>query len=136
MAMAPMRKAPPVQGIRRSSPPKPIEFQPVHRPVDRSGAQKEQALEHRVIEHVQQRGGERECRPSRLAAVPEQQRRAQSEHDDADVLDGVESEQPLEFVLEERVDDAAQCRERAQRESSRATQTGDGSHSNSTRISP
>ena len=31
---------------------------------------------------------------------------AEPEHDDADVLDRVEREQPLELVLEDRVDDA------------------------------
>ena len=41
---------------------------------------------------------------------------AEPEHDDPDVLDRVEREQPLQVVLEERVHDAADRRERAERE--------------------
>ena len=51
---------------------------------------------------------------SSAPARAQDQARAEPEDDDPDVLDRVEREQPLEVVLEERVDDAADRRQRAE----------------------
>ena len=94
----------------------PVELERADRALERARAEEEQRLEDRVVERVQQRGGERERRPGVGAARAQHQAGAEAEHDDPDVLDRVQREQPLEVVLEERVDDAADRRERADRE--------------------
>ena len=97
-------------------PAEPVELERADRPLEGAGAEEEQRLEHGVVERVQQRRRERERRPRVGAARAQQQAGAEPEHDDPDVLDRVEREQALEVVLEERVHDAADRRERAERE--------------------
>src|SRR5207237_261674 len=71
-----------------------------------AGAQEQQALEERVIEHVEdgrgQRKGGRGLQPARL----EGEREPEPDEDDSDVLDRVIGEQALEVMLHERVEHA------------------------------
>ena len=90
-----------------------VELERTDGTLERAGAEEEQRLEDRVVEGVQQRGREREGGPGLLAASAKGQARAQTEDDDADVLDRVERQQALEIVLEERVEDAADRGQRA-----------------------
>ncbi len=76
------------------------------RGVDRAGAEEQQALEQRVIEDVKERGGESERRGERHAVRLERQREPEPDEDDADILDRVIGEQPLEIVLHQRVENA------------------------------
>ena len=118
-------------------PAEPVELERADRPLERAGAEEEQRLEDRVVERVQQRGGERERRPGVGAAGAQDQAGADPEHDDPDVLDRVEREQPLQVVLEERVDDAADA-PTARRAPSTSTPNQSGStpsQSTSTRTS-
>jgi hypothetical protein len=78
--------------------------------MDIARAEEEQRLEDRVVERVQQRA----CQPQgdeagRSHATPEPCHR-QPQPNNADVLDGMMSEQPLDFVLRKRVSDAADGR--------------------------
>jgi len=75
---------------------------------ERAGGEEQQALEQGMVERVEEGGGERQRGPSGLVARREQERRPEAEQDDTDVLDGVEGEQPLELVLEDRVGHAAE----------------------------
>ena len=70
-----------------------------HRP----GAEKQQALEDRMIEHMQQAGGERERSRPCHAVCLEGEREAEADENDPDVFHGVIREQPLEVVLHECV---------------------------------
>ena len=54
-----------------------------------AGAEEQQALEQRMVEHVEQRRGQRERRGRRHAVGEERQRQAEADEDDADVLDRV-----------------------------------------------
>ena len=69
----------------------------------RAGAEEQQALEQRMVEDVQQRGGQRQRRGKQHAVRLEGERKAETDEDDADVLDRMIGEQPLEIVLHERV---------------------------------
>ena len=91
----------------------PVEVERADRSLEGARGEEEQRLEDGVVEHVQQRRGEGDRRPGRLALGGEEDRGAEAERDDADVLDRVEGEQPLEVVLDERVEDAAERREQA-----------------------
>ena len=73
-----------------------------HRP----GAEEQQALEHRMIEHVQQAGRERERSRPRHSVRLEGERKAKSDENDPDVLNRVVREQPLEVVLHQCVEHA------------------------------
>ena len=70
-----------------------------------AGAEEQQALEQRVIEHMQQRRGEGERRRPRHAIRLEGERQAEAHDDDADILDAVVGEQALQVVLHQRVQD-------------------------------
>ena len=59
-----------------------------------------------MVERVQERCRKRDAGPVVCASLAQEEARAEAEHDDPDVLDRVEREQPLELVLEDRVDDA------------------------------
>ena len=96
-------------------PAEPVEPERACRALERAGAEEEQRLEHRVIQRVQQRGGQRDRGPGVGASGAQDQACAEAEDDDPDVLDRVEREQPLQVVLEERVDDAADRRQRTER---------------------
>ena len=71
-----------------------------------AGAEEQQALEQRMIEDVQQGGGERERRREQHAVRLEGEREAEPDEDDADVLHRVIGEQPLEIVLHQRIEHA------------------------------
>ncbi len=64
----------------------------------RAGADEQQALEQRMVEHVQQRRGQRERRTGRVPVGAERHREAEAEEDDADVLDRAVGEQPLQVA--------------------------------------
>ena len=67
-----------------------------------------------MIQRVQQSGGQGDRGPDVVAAGAEDEARAEAEDDDPDVLDRVEREQTLQVVLEERIDDAADRRQRTE----------------------
>ncbi len=94
----------------------PVELERAHRSLERACAEEEQRLEHGVVQRVQERGAERERGPGVRTARPQDEAGAEAEHDDPDVLDRVQREEPLQVVLEERVDDAADGRERTEAE--------------------
>ena len=71
-----------------------------------AGAEEQQALEQRMIEDVEQRGGEGERRGGRHAVRLEGEREAEADEDDADILDRVIGEQPLQIVLHQRIEHA------------------------------
>jgi hypothetical protein len=64
-----------------------------------ASAEEEKALEQRMVEHVQQGGGERQRCGEQHAVRLERQRQPKSDEDDADILDRVIGEEPLEVVL-------------------------------------
>src|ERR1035437_2650917 len=95
----------------RHSPQQPaklIELETAHRSLQRARAEKQQGLEDGVVGDVQQRSGKSDCGPRGVPRVGEQERRAETERDDADVLDRVIRQQALEVVLDERPQDPAQ----------------------------
>jgi len=69
-----------------------------------SGTEEQQALEHRMIEDVKQRRGERERRCGRHLVRLEGERQPEPDEDDADVLHRVIREQALEVMLHEGVE--------------------------------
>ena len=71
-----------------------------------AGAEEQQALEQRVIEHVEQRRRQRERRGQAHGVGLEGERQAEADEDDADVLDRVVGEQALQVVLHQRVQHA------------------------------
>ena len=73
-----------------------------------AGAEEQQALEERMVEHVQQARRQGQRRGRRHAERLERQREPESDIDDADVLDRVVGEQALEVVLHQGVDHAEQ----------------------------
>ena len=62
---------------------------------------------------MQERGTQSERGPGVSAAGPQDQAGAEPEHDDPNVLDRVQRQQPLQVVLEERVDDPSDGGEHA-----------------------
>ena len=64
-----------------------------------AGAEEQQALEQAMVEDVEQGSGQRQRRRRRQAVRREGKRQAEADEDDADVLDRVVGEQPLEIVL-------------------------------------
>jgi hypothetical protein len=73
---------------------------------ERAGPEEEQSLEDRVVEDVEQPGGERERRARSDAIRLEGQREAEPDEDDADILDRVIGEQAFQVMLHQRVKDA------------------------------
>jgi len=80
----------------------------------RAGAVEQQALEHAVVEDVEQRGGEAERGGGRHGIRFEGQREPQPDEDDADVLHRVVGQQPLEIVLHQGMQDTEHGRHPAQ----------------------
>ena len=74
----------------------------------RARSQEEQALEHGVVEDVEQRRRQRQRRQRVDAVGAEGERQAQADDDDADVLDRVIGEQALQIVLHHRVEHTQQ----------------------------
>ena len=91
-----------------------------HRP----GAEEQQALEHRMIEHVQQAGRERERSRPRHSVRLEGERKAKSDENDPDVLNRVVREQPLEVVLHQCVKHAHHRGDPAERQHQHAPPPG------------
>ena len=91
----------------------PVDLERADSPLERARTEEEQRLEDRVVHAMEQRSGECERRPGIGAARAQHEACADAEHDDPDVLDRVQGKQTLEIVLEQRVDDAAERRERA-----------------------
>ena len=71
-----------------------------------SSAKEQQALEQRMVEHVQKRRGQRQCRGKQHALRLERQREPQPDEDDADIFNGVVGKEPLEIVLHQCVQHA------------------------------
>ena len=69
-------------------------------------AEEQQALEDRMIEHVKQRGRQRERRRQLHVVGAERQRQPKADKDDADVLDGGIGQQTLQVVLHQRGENA------------------------------
>ena len=69
----------------------------------RARAEEEQPFERGMVDGVIQAGHQRQGCQQRMARVQKHQPRAQADEDDADVLDTVISQQPLEVVLHQRV---------------------------------
>ena len=90
----------------------------------RAGAEEQQTLEDRMVEDVQEAGGERERRRQRHAVGLERERKAEPDEDDPDVLHRVVREQPLEVVLHERVEHAHDGGDAAEREHHHAPPPG------------
>ena len=86
------------------------------RALDGPGPEEQQRLEDGVVDGVQQGGGERVGGPRVGVMGAQQQARTDRERDDPEVLHGRVREQALEVALEERVDDAAERGEGAERE--------------------
>jgi len=59
-----------------------------------------------MVEHVEQRGGERQGSRDIHVVCPERQGEAETNEDDPDILDGVIGEQPLEIVLHQGIEHA------------------------------
>jgi len=90
----------------------------------RAGTEEEQALEHRVIEDVQEAGGERERGGGCHAVRLEGERKAHPDENDADVLDRVIGKQPLEVVLHQRIEHAHHRGDAGEREHHHAPPPG------------
>ncbi len=67
-----------------------------------TGPEEQQRLEQPVIPHVQESARERKRAPGRMSMFHRDEREAETDQDDADVLDAVIREQSLEIVLAER----------------------------------
>ncbi len=91
----------------------PVELQRTDRLLECARSQEEQCLEQRVVDGMQQCGGEREPCPGIRAAGAQDETGADPEHDDPDVLDRVKRQQSLQVVLEQRIEDTAERRERS-----------------------
>ena len=87
-------------------------------------AEEQEALEQRVIEDVEQRGGERQRRREVHAIGPEGERQAEADEDDPDVLDRVVGEQPLQIVLHQRIEHAEHRGAGAERQNHQAPPPG------------
>ena len=71
-----------------------------------TGAEEQETLEHRMIEHVQKAGRQRQSRGKRHAVRLERKRQAEADEDDSDVLHRMIGEQPLEIVLHQGIEHA------------------------------
>ncbi len=69
-----------------------------------------------MVEHVEERGGERKRGRDVHAVGTEREREPEADEDDADVLDRMIGEQPLEIVLHERIEHAERRGDAAERE--------------------
>ena len=83
---------------------------------DRAGAEEQQGLEQRVVPDVQQAAAQAEDDPVRAAQRTADQGQAEAHDDDADVLDAVVGQQPLQVVLADGEGDPEDARDHAQRQ--------------------
>lgn len=74
-----------------------------------AGPEKQQALENRMVQAVEQGRGERERCPDRGMVGRKHQRRPQAEINNANVFDAVIGEQALQIMLPDRVQDTQQA---------------------------
>ena len=95
MAKDPIRKSVPVQGMWRISPPNCLDVAYAGCMQHRTRAQKEQSLEKRMIQHMQQSAAESQNRQNRLIQSQSQHAQSQPQGDDADILHAVIGQQPL-----------------------------------------
>ena len=73
---------------------------------NRAGAKEQQALEKRMVEHVQEAGGQRQRRGRGHVKGLERQSEPETDEDDPDILDRVIGEKALEVVLHQCIEDA------------------------------
>ena len=85
-----------------------------------AGTEEQQALEHRMVEHVQEPGGERQRRRPGHAVGLECQRQTQPDEDDPDILHRVIGQKPLEVVLHQRIQHAHHAGDAGERQHERA----------------
>ena len=85
-----------------------IQIEAAGGPLQGTGTEEQQGLEDGVVCDMQQRRRERDRRPRGVAGLGEQQGRAEAERDDADILDRVIRQQPLQLMLDQRPQDAAE----------------------------
>src|SRR6266567_7260540 len=72
----------------------------------RSGSQKEEALEDRMIQSVKHGGNQRHRGQLRMSSHAENQSRPKADENDSDVLDAVVSQEPFEIMLHQGVQDS------------------------------
>ena len=89
-----------------------------------AGAEEQQALEERMVEDVEQGGRHRQRGGQGHAMRLEGEREAEADEDDADILNRVIGEQPLEVVLHQRVEHAHHCGHAAEGEHEHAPPPG------------
>ncbi len=87
---------------------------------NRAGAEKEQALEYRVIERVIQPRDQSQRRGDRVSAAEKNHREPDADQDNADVLDRMVREQALQIVLHQREQHAEQRSRRAEQKHGQA----------------
>ena len=85
-----------------------IEIEAAGGPLQRTRTEEQQGLEDGVVGDMQQRRRKRDRGPRGVAGLGEQQRRAEAERDDADILDRAVGQQPLQLMLDERPQDPAE----------------------------
>ena len=83
---------------------------------DRTRAQEKQGFEQGVVEHVEQCAGKAEGRHQPVAGGDAEHAQAETEQDDADVLNGGVRQQPLEVMLAQGMDHAENARGHAEQE--------------------
>ena len=110
IAAAPTRKVAPVTGMRLSSPPSRSSLARAGGVQHRSGAEEQQALEHGMVDDVQQAAGEAQGRHRRVLVADPQDADAEPQRDDADVLHAVVGQQPFQVVLRQGVEHAEDAR--------------------------
>ena len=83
---------------------------------DCAGAEKQQAFEDGVVQRVEERRGQGEGRSGLVVGGAECQGETETDKDDADVLDGRESEQALQVFFHQGVEDAEHTGDAAEAE--------------------
>ena len=119
MATDPTRKQREVHGIAFARPPRWSISRVCDGVDDRAGTEEEQGLEQGVVPDMQQAAAQAEDDPIRAAQRTADQGQAEAHDDDADVLDAVVGEQPLQVVLADGKGDPEDARDHAQRQDDR-----------------
>ena len=109
----PTRTAAPVNGIRRCKPSQFVQIDRMSGIRNRAGAEKQQALEQSMVEGVQERSDKRQSRAKRGMMRQENERCPQPEKDDADVFHAAVSQQSLQVMLGNRIENAEKTRNRS-----------------------
>ena len=116
MAAAPTRNTAPVAGIRFISSSEPVDFPGARRRGDGAGAEEQQPLEQRMVDHVQERAAVAEQRQQGRVETRAEHAQSDAEADDPDVLDAVVGEEALHVVLRKGEEHAEDARDRADQE--------------------